>query len=36
MVRRVYGDRARLVYPWEPDNVGPWDLVDFEFEFDEP
>jgi DNA-binding MarR family transcriptional regulator len=29
-VRRVFGDRARLVYPWEPDNVGPWDLYDVE------
>jgi DNA-binding MarR family transcriptional regulator len=32
-IRRVFGDRATLVYPWEPDNVGPWDL--FELEFDE-
>ena len=29
-VRRAFGDRARLVYPWEPDNVGPWDLYDVE------
>jgi DNA-binding MarR family transcriptional regulator len=31
-IRRVFGDRATLVYPWDPDNVGPWDL--FEVEFD--
>ncbi|HEX4448556.1 MAG TPA: MarR family transcriptional regulator [Polyangiaceae bacterium] len=30
-VRRVFGDRATLVYPWEPDNVGPWDLWEAEF-----
>jgi DNA-binding MarR family transcriptional regulator len=33
-IRRVFGDRARLVYPWEPDHAGPWDL--FEAEFDIP
>jgi DNA-binding MarR family transcriptional regulator len=31
-VRRVFGDRATLVYPWEPDNVGPWDLCEFDFD----
>jgi DNA-binding MarR family transcriptional regulator len=31
-VRRVFGDRATLVYPWEPDNVGPWDLCELEFD----
>ena len=31
-VRRVFGDRATLVYPWEPDNVGPWDLCDLDFD----
>ena len=33
-IRRVFPDRATLVYPWDPDNVGPWDLWDAEF--DEP
>jgi DNA-binding MarR family transcriptional regulator len=31
-VRRVFGDRATLAYPWEPDNVGPWDLCDLDFD----
>jgi DNA-binding MarR family transcriptional regulator len=31
-VRRVFGDRATLVYPWEPDNVGPWDVCDLDFD----
>jgi len=31
-VRRVFGDRATLVYPWEPDNVGPWDLCELDFD----
>ncbi|HEX4447948.1 MAG TPA: MarR family transcriptional regulator [Polyangiaceae bacterium] len=31
-VRRVFGDRATLVYPWEPDNVGPWDICDIDFD----
>ena len=31
-IRRVFGDRAKLVYPWEPDNVGPWDLCELEFD----
>ncbi|HEX4445392.1 MAG TPA: MarR family transcriptional regulator [Polyangiaceae bacterium] len=30
-IRRVFPDRATLVYPWEPDSVGPWDLWDVEF-----
>jgi DNA-binding MarR family transcriptional regulator len=33
-VRRVFGDSAKLVYPWDPEHVGPWDL--FDVEFDEP
>jgi DNA-binding MarR family transcriptional regulator len=31
-IRRVFGDRATLVYPWEPDDVGPWDLCEPEFD----
>ena len=31
-IRRVFGDRAKLVYPWEPDSVGPWDLCEFDFD----
>jgi DNA-binding MarR family transcriptional regulator len=31
-VRRVFGDRATLVYPWEPDNVDAWDLCELEFD----
>jgi DNA-binding MarR family transcriptional regulator len=27
-VRDAFGDRARLRYPWDPEHVGPWDLVD--------
>jgi DNA-binding MarR family transcriptional regulator len=26
-VRDAFGDRARLRYPWDPEHVGPWDLV---------
>jgi hypothetical protein len=31
-IRRAFGDRAKLAYPWEPDNVGPWDLCELEFD----
>jgi DNA-binding MarR family transcriptional regulator len=27
-VRDAFGDRATLRYPWDPEHVGPWDLVD--------
>jgi DNA-binding MarR family transcriptional regulator len=31
-VRRGFRDRATLAYPWEPDNVGPWDVCDLDFD----
>jgi DNA-binding MarR family transcriptional regulator len=31
-IRRAFLDRARLVYPWEPDYVGPWDVCDLDFD----
>jgi hypothetical protein len=31
-IRRAFGDRAKLVYPWEPDDVGEWDLCELEFD----
>jgi DNA-binding MarR family transcriptional regulator len=31
-IRRVFPDRATLVYPWEPDNVGPWDVCELDFD----
>ena len=27
-VREAFRDRATLRYPWDPEHVGPWDLVD--------
>jgi DNA-binding MarR family transcriptional regulator len=27
--REAFLDRATLRYPWDPEYVGPWDLVDF-------
>jgi DNA-binding MarR family transcriptional regulator len=31
-VRRVFGDRATLVYPWEPETVDVWDLCELDFD----
>jgi DNA-binding MarR family transcriptional regulator len=31
-IRRAFCDRATLAYPWEPDNVGPWDVCEFDFD----
>jgi DNA-binding MarR family transcriptional regulator len=30
-VRRAFLDRATLLYPWDPEHVGPWDLWEAEF-----
>jgi DNA-binding MarR family transcriptional regulator len=32
LIRGAFGDRARLVYPWDPEIVGPWDLCEFDFD----
>jgi DNA-binding MarR family transcriptional regulator len=31
-VRRVFGDHATLVYPWNPDDLDDWALCELEFD----